>query len=396
MAASSPAQVPTRRIARLWFETLPLLAGRAHPQMGALLAEGRYLLAWPGLASIAPAVALVVGLLVGADSEGKLLVFAFSPTALFTGLAMGAVAPLLGVLFVLGFALTHAFYTCPRFPDNGCTMKGEVWTGTFPEPTTGAALAITYLVFAALVVSLPLTATAVASRIGPTRAGPRWVGLRAIVGAAVAAVLAYAFAEALPLLIRPLWVWNNLTLPDEPTLAALKWAPALAGFAALAVAARVGVQHLAEREAGPLAASARHHTLAAGGRKSMQPLRVGLPILLAAALATAIFAGALSSWPEAGRFFLGVVAIGALRVGLALWGAAWTKQVDAIAPPLRFGLALLIGYLASYRFIGPALTSYERVAQAALLVGFIFAIAFPPHRVAGSKPAPGAQAVVGS
>lgn len=190
-------------------------AARDAMQLAALM--GRLPLArW--LPLLVAVLAAVVGLVrpafyIGLQAPFYRDVYTEAPLAMTIALIAGFLAPTLGVLFVIIFGL--------------CDLARELGSTVFPLGYLGRL--ISYWLLWLLVVEIPLMHRAVSwSCVLPvgeqawTRAVMRLIPrglprtlLGVALGAAMTGVLVYVWTLAAPMLIRPVFVWNDQGLTDE-------------------------------------------------------------------------------------------------------------------------------------------------------------------------------------
>ncbi len=223
----------TRAPDLLW-QRVPALVGRVWPTLGYSLADGAYLRRWPGLGLAAPAGGLVLGMLLGALHPGTLYTYSFLVTAammLAAGLGAGV-----GVWVWLGFVLVDVVATDrSSLPGFGLTSAVDRFTdGYLP-------LAMCYLLLAVLLMLGPLLGSGFASRTAVTvRPANDALALPSacVVYVVVVSALAYAWAQATPFMIRPLWSFAG-GIPDTAAVQPIQsHALALAAIAGLAAAGR--------------------------------------------------------------------------------------------------------------------------------------------------------------
>lgn len=188
----------TRAVDILWTQ-LPLWLSRRMRLPGAILADGRYLVALPPIALLAPVAAATTGFIVGADRPLSDQLFTFSvawPAALLAFATLGAA---LGFWAWLGFAVGDFFFYRHVFFE--IDPVAHLLTERLP-------LLILDEVLVALLVLLPIAAVALPRSAMPLVS--RFIGsptLRLAIGAAlsafVAALTAASWSASAQVLIRP-------------------------------------------------------------------------------------------------------------------------------------------------------------------------------------------------
>lgn len=212
------------RVARWWWLRLPLVAGRRLPTVAAALADGVHLLRWPVLAALGPTASLALGVLIGALQNGPTYTASFVVMA--TLLSLGMMSVQLGAWGVAGYAF------------------GDLWLRPHPSPLLDALPALvvvhvpqllSYALLALLVVGVPVLVRAAGSAASMSAAVPR--RLRETAGSAVAALsagfLTITWAQAVAVLIRPVFTWpgGQPAATDIVWLQQRAWATALLAVA---------------------------------------------------------------------------------------------------------------------------------------------------------------------
>ncbi|MBO0871185.1 MAG: hypothetical protein J2P15_21745, partial [Micromonosporaceae bacterium] len=170
-AHNNQAQNAAVKVAELLWVRVPAAVRRFAPGLGATLADGGYLRAWPSAAVAAPAALLGVGLLYGAvhpfatpPGSGYLYsVFVIAALA-----AIGAFGAALGCWALAGFIVADLFLadrsSLPGFAP-GLAPSSQSTLGYLP-------LLLSYAVLAGLVVAVPVVAGEFARRAGSAGRAP--------------------------------------------------------------------------------------------------------------------------------------------------------------------------------------------------------------------------------
>ena len=282
-----------RRLIELWWGVLPARAAQLSGALGFVLRDGEYLEAVPPAAAYAPPAALLIGLLAG--WLHPLAQDPFTTSLLLMGLsvAVGTLSAGVGVWLFIGYAAGELF--AARGPAFGGSAATDV--------KTYAAIVLSDIVFAMLVVIIPITARALSAEVSA-----RWFPGRgdlpthAIAVVAVAA-LAFAWAQGALVLTRPFFTWHGLAIPSAEVQALQLAAVLLPTIAALAMAVRAVLETrlLTVTVVRP----------AAQLRPERAPLPPPVALVLRVAFAVFLLSGLMDSWVDV---VLVAVAMGALLV----------------------------------------------------------------------------------
>jgi hypothetical protein len=366
-ADSSLARAPALA---LW-RRLPEAVARVSGTLRVLLRDGDYLLSWPVAATLAPPVALALGLLLGAVHPGP--VYASSLAVVLAFAAIGGLGAALGCLSLLGYAV------------GDLALHQHAGGGSVADTLlrTDAAALVTYLVLAGLVVAAPLVATAARQRLQRLmRAGTA----RLVVGFALAAVvqgaLAYFWGQAAAFLIRPLWSFWNAG-PDAGAVGTLRgdggW---IALVTVVAVAGRAALVLLARRH--PVLPASPPRVRFRLPRRWPWPVAVALR----AAVFTLLLSGLIGTPLGAALVFALLVGVDLLRCRVVPALAAYVRLVERVPLVLRVAVCSLVGYLMAVAVAQPAAargtTSFLPLVLS-VLPALLVATFLCPARVRGAR-----------
>ncbi|MEN3310189.1 MAG: hypothetical protein V7603_6391 [Micromonosporaceae bacterium] len=356
----------------LW-RRLPELAARLSGTLRVVLRDGDYLLSWPVVAALAPPLALLLGLLLGAVHPGP--VFSSSLAVVLVLAAVAGTGAALGCLALVGYAVGDL--ALHRHAGVGHPYGASVVDTLL---RTDAAALDTYLVLAGLVVVAPLVATAVRQRGQRlVRPGTTRLAIGFVLAAVVQALLAYLWGQAAAYLIRPVWsFWN--AAPDAGPIGILQhdggW---IALVTVLAVAGRGALTLLAQRH--PASPASPPHLRFRMPRRWPWPV----PVALRAAVFTLLLSGLTGTAPGAAVVFALLVGLGALRYRVVPALESYVRVVDRVPLVLRVLACCLVAYLLAVVVVRPAVsrgtTSFLPVLVAVLppllLAAFLFPARFP-------------------
>ncbi len=356
----------------LWWERVPLLAGRISRALSMALAEGLYLAAWPRVAAFAPLIPLVLGLLAGWHRFGAEQVFTQSMLILSLAVVFGFLSSQMGALFVLGYAVADFFlYDHPAL--RGAGLVGEL--------QIRVALLITYMVLAMIAVAIPFSIRLL--RAATPMPPPDLPDLRLVVESAfsgiICAFLLFLYLQAVPLLVRPLFTWRGWTPPVDAIYLVQNrgWLLALTAFA---VAVLHVVLEYGAAAHDPEAVEELADTLEARERLGILDRLPKVPRLaLASGAGTLFFAGLLDSWSSALILFLGLISIEVGRSQLVARARAWSRTMEGIPVVIRLLAAFAVAYFFSTRLLANVSwgTSFQPLVWALLISLPFVAIAFP-------------------
>lgn len=359
----------------LWWERLPVLGNRWSRTFGVALGEGVYLTAWPRIAAFAPAAALMLGIAAGWLRFGGEQVFTQSHAVLGIAIALGLIAVQLGVLFTLGYAFADLVFA----RDHG--FNADSLTDRF---LLVAGLLIVYLALVGLAAGMPLAVRMLRAQSSlPANASPDTrVITDMILGGFFAATLTYVYVQALPMLIRPLFIWQGASPSIDSVAPAQRHAWVFVLIALVITPARV----LAEYAACVIDSSAIARR--AGLLDVPTPERWRFPgvarVVVSSLIGTAVLGGLITSWKEATVLFGGLLAVNAFRTILPPRVPAWPRFVTRVPMLVRLPLALALSFLAAYLILGERLhgSSFLPLVWALLAGLLMVALLFPEEALA--------------
>ena len=209
--------------------SIPRRAARWSRSAGALMSNGVWLCAWASAGALAAPAALLMGLLLTWTMLKSGQTFTSSMTVMALMLGVACLGMALGVWVWLGYVLTDTFLIAHPLPHYGLFERLVRVRGS---------LLVSYLLLAALLIGIPLAAQAFSVLIvsGFRRGGrPRKI-IVTILQPLLLGAMVYSWAQAAPILIAPVFIWKNVTLPATAPLHDRGWILAL--LAVLICAAR--------------------------------------------------------------------------------------------------------------------------------------------------------------
>lgn len=194
-------------IEKLWV-IIPFRMRVLSEAVAAILVDGIYLASFPVIGIVTTPLALLGGFLVGWLHPGFATVFSESMLIMMVVGVLGVLSARLGLLFVVGFAAGDFFLASHKmfYPGHG------LWRN-FLEAR--APLLIEYALLAFLAVGIAMFTKTVLSSFKPPQnlTKNQVLSLAFISHAAITAVFVYFWTQAVPLLMRPVFVWPGSYLP---------------------------------------------------------------------------------------------------------------------------------------------------------------------------------------
>jgi hypothetical protein len=363
------------RLARQLWQQIPAATARVWPTGAAALSDGAYLRRWPGLALALPAAGLLLGMVLGAAHPGPIYSYSFAVTA-----AMAAAATMgagMGLWILFGYVCADlAFSDRSSLPGFGTYTAARLTQALVP-------LAMSYLVLGLLLVVIPLAANGFAvqatAALRRARAGLAMLASCAVyVG--VAAALGYAWAQAMPFMIRPLWSFAGQT-PDTAAVQPIQGnVSALCAIVAAAAVVRCLLTGFGTGfSAWP--SPARAGTLPTRGRRAVLRTLAWVPTL--ALIVTLLLGGLIGTiWQGAVIFALLCVVLAARLVIIPLI-PRYPEAVSRVPVLVRIGLCALIGYWLGGAIVQPAVDNSE-TSFTPLLVAILGSLAAAALLLPGS------------
>ncbi|MBV9525338.1 MAG: hypothetical protein JOZ46_05935 [Candidatus Dormibacteraeota bacterium] len=358
------------RMADLWWGRVPGRAARLSSGLGTVFSDGAYLEAMPQVAALAPLLALLLGFIAGWRHPLAVDLFTTSVAVMVLALVVGTLSAAVGAWLVIGYAVG----------DIVLGLRDAVFLGGFTNSgKTWAALILCDIVFALLVVLIPLTARVLANEVGA-----RWLAARGqapvvAIAAVASGLLVFAWTQAALVLTRPYFTWHGLA-PNQASIDALHtaaWAlPLVAAGAALLR------EWLEQRYAArmpprpPLPAAARSH-------RAAQPLGIALRVLLA----VFILAGLMDTWVDAVIVAVAMAVLLALREpALRRLGGRTAFVMRVPVLPRLIAGSVVSAIIAIILVAALGTSSVVRPVVISTIVSLVvFTLLLPDHVLAGSE-----------
>lgn len=353
-------------VAQLWWMRLPTMVTRWSPMLSRALTDGtHWAAASPVFGAAAPPAALVAGLVIGAQRIGFQSVITESLGLLLILAGLGMVSAHLGMAFLTGFAFGDFFLSrADWLPPTGLLYPEYVLEYL---AVTKLPLLIMYGALGILLVKTPLLTRALVSGVKIPSRWEKWptIVITMVLGMAVSFALAFSWALAVPLLIRPLFLWRGGTIPVE-AMWALQHSPWLIGLVAgLSMLVSTGVQfvlehrRIATKPATPTAETIEH------AHQKPPYLPPVLQVLLQASWFTFLLAGLLATWIDGLALFLLLAVLGLARAGpLPLPLDTWRRLIGRIPLLVRLAVGLVIAAVTVRLLVRAGITAWTPLLAA--------------------------------
>lgn len=201
---------------RFWWVQLPLRASRFSSKLPFTFLDGLYLAAWPAVASWAPLLALIAGLVIGWWHPGFEVVFSESLVVIMIAAIFGISSANLGLLFFVGFIFGDFFLHHTSWMQVGWRRNEGFLehVGKVRIP-----LLIEYGLLYLLTVKIPMVTKALTAQLRipflPLKIGFK---VAASLYVLLTGVLVYFWTQTVPVLIRPVFTWISTNPPAKATV----------------------------------------------------------------------------------------------------------------------------------------------------------------------------------
>lgn len=365
-----------RKLADFLWVRLPRRVFRYSALGGAALADGGYLRAWRAAAAGAPAAAVLLGLALGAFHPGELYSYSLATVAL-AGLA-SALGAALGGWTLIGYAVGDLFFA----------RQGEYSRLALSVDGGGlralAALLLSYLVFAGLLVLAPVVATAVRASVRDALEDRGFQAAPA--GGALVLThlgIAYLWTQSTPFLIRPIWSYFGAS-PEVPAIEPLQqrgWMVVL--VIAVGIVVRLVLEAWAATRLDPFGAPAL-----VGAMRAPRPWWA--VVVGRTAFATFMLSGVLGTWWAAAATAAALAGVFFLHVRVLPALPEYVAAVDRIPLVVRAPLVVAGAYGAGSWIVGRAVAggsqSFTSLIVATLVSLVLVALLLPaPTRAAARE-----------
>jgi hypothetical protein len=402
-----PRVDPVLALAAVLWARWPRTVIRRFPGLAGTAGDGHFLTSVPPLAVLAPPVAFIAGLIVGAGQLGYEQVYTESIPLMAAFIALGVFSNQLGGLAVLGFALGELFLA-DRTLGIGKGGAFLLPTDRFASGLSGTVarewlpLLITYLLLATAVVVLPRTARMLVASLGRLKFVPAALAWPLASGLYVMVVWisVRTWAAAAPILVRPRYTWLN-TLPNVTQIAPLQ--TEASDLVAVGVAAAIVRQVVVGATLVPSGFQRRVRWVENAGfedgpvspRPPASAVRRLVTDVVASALATLALAGVFEhTWVWVASFSI-MLTVRLLRSGLVAAGLVdgWKRVVDKVPAVVRLGGLWLLARVVTDALSNGTIGSYTGVALFVLGGVVVVFLVFPGNATrpdaAGAPNAPG-------
>ncbi|MCA1735476.1 MAG: hypothetical protein LC739_04990 [Actinobacteria bacterium] len=349
--ASAPASTEglTARLAKLWSLTIPRRLANRAPALADSFRDSAWTAVWPPVAAFAPVAGLLVGFLAAFVWPGLEHSYTESLVFMMLVIAGAILSGPVGMMLLVGYGA-------------GSLLFGETFTSPFGYPNTLTRLVTAWggklIVLALLAFPAVLLPTLARRMVWPIvgKADPaNRLAIHAGLYAAVSGFLVFVWAQAMVVLVRPVFV-----IPyrgDEPTFEAVNpvqnlW-PWLVAAAVVTAAGRVIVESRVlgrSPRATAVAEEYRQWWVRTGRRPSpWQRAPVQVRVLVVSVLGTALLAGTYEHWLDPLIALFGIGVLETWRQGmLGDFAGGLGKAISRIPVIVRFVVAVVLAYGVAY------------------------------------------------
>lgn len=297
---------------KLWVE-IPIRAQRISNTLTDALLDGFYLAAFPALSVVLHVLVLALGFASGWLHPGFKTVFSESMLFMVLAGSIGVLSARMGLLFVVSFAIGDFFLASHRaFYVHGPIRS--IWEVQAP-------LFIEYALLGMLLIGIPITVKQILASFRPPNklSDTQLVFVGAGFMAALTGLLVFFWSQAVPVLMRPVFLWSGYSLPVAMAMPLqTQWYIIVAVLSAVALA-RVWIQYYVEVKPG-FAKTLTPLKEKLFNAEPAVPLTDKIPPILFAVVSSAwivfLLSGMLTDWVQAIILVLVFAAFSALRSGI--------------------------------------------------------------------------------
>jgi hypothetical protein len=332
------------RLNDLWWVRLPAGAAHRSQALAGILADGRYLAAFPVWSAIAPPLVAASGVIIGRSHPAfaREEVFIASLLVLIYMLSVGTLSAAWGLWLTLGYCIGDFFLYHHRVIE---ALSGHV----FKQLIVGRLpLLIPYCLLGFALMFIPLISQLVHRRSFAAVAKARVTdGLSASMQALPHFALVLMWTRAAPSLIRPVYTWSG-GIPTTEVMQPLQvrgvWVALAIGLVCagrVIVERRVSARDSVVRRSVSLSAA-----LVSNARQRLLRWPRWVATVTQTAMATFLVAGLLGTWLDALAYALVVAIVLSARARLQSQLVAWGTFIARVPLFLRFviGMALCVAF----------------------------------------------------
>jgi hypothetical protein len=343
----------------LWAR-LPRAVARLSPALASILTDGVYLVRGTFVGAGMPVLCLLFGMLAGARHEGE----TYTASLLIMGFlgAVGMLSAHLGLWGTLGYAV------------GDLVLRDRA----ISQPQGLLALLLSYGLLALLTVYLPLLtggARLVSRNVNPRGNPP--MTLELLTAAAVTGGGVFVWSQALRVLIRPVFAWQDVQAGLEEVAPLRDRWQVLVGILAVTAALRVWREHSARGELVKAHVAEVRAALAQRPHSRLMPWPRPVAIGAGAALLTLVVAGLISS-PAQALLVLAFFAV-LLQSRGRFAEMRWPPSVTRVPTLARVLLAMAVGYGMSWVLLGVGDGSWPALVGACLTAALVSLAAVQPR-----------------
>lgn len=384
--SNNPTILPT--VIDFWWKRVPLAVNRFSRNAAMVFADGLYLSGWPWIGALAPLLAGLLGLLLGWLHPFGEDSYTFSIPAMALMVAISNLGIALGMWLWLGYAfgdlIIYATEVHYRYASGLFAPVEDLVRVRIPFLLSDLLLGI-------LLILIPFISLRVTTETIARFRVPRALRLTAILNiqACILAVLVYLWTQAVPTLIRPLYTWREVGLPNA-VLVQDGWRIVVVAVSIWVVRFLLKFRALTVAKSAERVAALRN-VLAntPPGPAMVLPaipavLSNIIPIPIKAALITFLLSGLIESWLQGIVAFIGVSLILLVRDVIIPFVGIWTRLVSRVPLVIRFALGIFIAWLLGSLILNATWgfgrdTTFWPLMLSTLASLLVFALLIPGH-----------------
>lgn len=333
------------RLNQIWWEQIPIRLAKLSQTLAVLMADGFYLSAWPKVGALSPIVAFLIGL--GAGWLHPEVTYTYTLSIAMILMAIGNFGAGLGSISCLGYSLGDFFLF-----SHSSTESSFLGFLQLRLP-----LLISYILLASLMVSIPTISRGLRQltipnldRKFPQLSKPQqniMIAIAGITQAVFQGFFVYAWTQAVPILIRPIFTWRGRGIDVAAIQPLQERGNILVIVGTILGLMRVFWEYQAHNQDSIQKLRIKLLQEISQTKDFFSSLPVSSFIFFKSIFLTFMLSGMLSSYLEASIFFLSLAATFAIREGLLLSMRGWVNFISKIPAIARIVIAAIFNsYLA--------------------------------------------------
>jgi hypothetical protein len=332
-----------------WSVTLPHWLDPWAPRFADAFADGAWTVSWRGVSAIAPLLAFAIGFLVPQVWPGMRTVYTESPLFMVLIIAGAILTGPVGVMMLLGHVIAMLVWGSTGLP---LRTRHQGLLDYFVRRE--GSLLISYFLLAIPAIIVPQQARWMAEEMPlPLKTSDTArVGVQAILYAVGCGVLIYLWCQAMPVLIRPVFIWLKMAPRVEAIVPVQQGWHWLVGVAGLMAIVRIVAERMAIRGSsrGSVITGLQEQRWSNPERRDefWRNIPSLTRLILTSAVVTLVLSGLYQGWIDALLVAVVTILFEIWRAGLiGRFPQPWERAVLKAPALLRFATALFFGYLLS-------------------------------------------------